>query len=142
MQLGFISGSLGGFVAMLAMTAAMKVLSDHPVPPTADLWSKYIGDEPPEECIRKGMMLHLLYGTAAGALFATALPSLGYTELGALALVGYSILYGLVLELTGSVVWVKAVMGMESDRSQIVNFTAFHLVYGLVLGLWLALVPL
>lgn len=137
-----VNGVVGGFVATVAMTILMIVMSDDSPPPTAQLWAKYFGDQPAENYIMQGMALHFLYGIVAGAVFAVGLPAIGLTPATLLMAAVYGATYGLVLQVVGSGIWMMTILGMEPEKKQIVGFTVFHLVYGIVLGVWLATVSL
>lgn len=133
-----LNGLIGGLVATIAMTAFMMTLGDDSPPPTAVLWSKYVGDGPPEEYQMQGMILHLLYGIIAGAVFvvlAVAL-GLGIASLGGAILWGLA--YGVVLFVVGAGFWLNVVLGMDADAKMAGMFLFLHLVYGGVLGAWVA----
>jgi hypothetical protein len=133
-----LGGLAGGLIATIVMTVFMMALGDDSPPPTAALWSKYVGDGPPEEYIPQGMALHILYGIGAGAAFAVAFPFLGVslTLTTALAL---GVLYGVVLTVVGMVLWMRIVLAMEPEPKTMGLFFLFHLIYGGVLGAWLSL---
>lgn len=57
-----LGGLIGGLLATIAVTVFIMTLGDDSPPPTAALWSKFVGDEPPEEYVLPGMVLHMLYG--------------------------------------------------------------------------------
>jgi len=40
------------------------------LPPTAEFWTLYVGDESADRYLLQGLLLHALYGGVAGALFA------------------------------------------------------------------------
>jgi hypothetical protein len=133
-----LGGLAGGLIATIVMTVFMMALGDDSPPPTAALWSKYVGDGPPEEYMPQGMALHMLYGIGAGAAFAVAFPFLGVslTLTTALAL---GVLYGVVLTVVGMVLWMRIVLAMEPEPKTMGLFFLFHLIYGGVLGAWLSL---
>jgi hypothetical protein len=133
-----LGGLAGGLIATIVMTVFMMALGDDSPPPTAALWSKYVGDGPPKEYMPQGMALHMLYGIGAGAAFAVAVPFLGVslTLTTALAL---GVLYGVVLTVVGMVLWMRIVLAMEPEPKTMGLFFVFHLIYGGVLGAWLSL---
>lgn len=90
----------------------------------------------------QGMALHFIYGIMAGAVFSVGLPAIGLTPATLLMAAVYGAVYGLVLQFVGSGLWMMTVLGMKPEKKQIVGFTVFHLVYGVVLGIWLVLVTL
>lgn len=131
-----IAGLAGGLVATIVMTALMMVMGDDGPPPTAALVSKFAGGEP-EDHTMPGMVLHLIYGIVAGAVFAVGAPVIG-VEFESLAVaVGLGLLYGVVLMIGGMGFWMRAVIGMEPDRDMMVTFGTVHVVYGVVLGAFL-----
>jgi len=136
-----LDGLAGGLVATIVMTVFMMALGDDSPPPTAALWSKYVGGGPPEEYPMQGMVLHALYGVGAGVAFALAVPVVGVALTPATA-VGLGLGYGVVLTVVGAVVWMNGVLGMDPEPKTIGLFLLFHLVYGGVLGLWPSLAPL
>jgi hypothetical protein len=125
-------------IATIVMTVFMLALGDDSPPPTAALWSKYVGDGTPEEYMPQGMALHVLYGIGAGAAFAVAFSLLGVT-LTLTAAVGLGLVYGVVLTVVGMVLWMRVVLAMEPEPKTMGLFSLFHLVYGGVLGAWLSL---
>lgn len=131
-----IGGLTGGLAATLVMTAAMMMIGDGGPPPTAGLVAKFAGGDASDHA-RPGMVLHLIYGTIAGGVFAVGAPALGF-ELNTIPLtLGLGLLYGLVLMFGGMAFWVRMVIGMEPDRGMILTFGVVHIVYGLVLGAFL-----
>jgi len=130
-----IAGLAGGLVATIVMTIVMMVMGDGGPPPTAALVSKFAGGEPSDHKM-PGMVLHLLYGTIAGAVFALGVPLLG-VSLGSIGVaLGLGLLYGIVLMIGGMVFWMRIVIGMEPDR-QMMMFGVVHVIYGVVLGAFL-----
>jgi hypothetical protein len=132
-----LNGLAGGLIATIVMTVFMLALGDDSPPPTAALWSKYVGDGPPEEYMPQGMALHMLYGIGAGAAFAVAFPFLGVSLTLATA-VGLGLVYGIVLTVVGMVLWMRVVLAMEPEPKTMGLFFVFHLIYGGVLGAWLS----
>lgn len=131
------TGLVGGLVATIVMTAFMVALGDDSPPPTSLFWAKYVGDGEPTDYVPQGMVLHAIYGTVAGGVFAVVVTALG---LGVATLGGgllWGLAYGVVLFVGAAVVWMNAVLGMEPERGQVVLFLLFHLVYGAVLGGWI-----
>lgn len=132
-----LTGVVGGFVATVAMTAVMMVLGDGSPPPTAELVAKVAGGEPADHKM-PGMILHLLYGVGAGAAFAV-----GYTfaalPADAVWQIGSATVYGFLLFVVGAVFWMKTVLDKEPGKDEVKLFLVVHLVYGAVLGGWLAL---
>jgi hypothetical protein len=128
-----IAGLAGGVVATIVMTIGMMVMGDGGPPPTASLVAKFAGGEPADYEM-PGMALHLVYGIAAGAVFAVGVPAVGL-DLGSIAVaVGLGLVYGIVLMIGGMMFWMRTVIGMEPDRDTMVTFATVHVLYGVVLG--------
>jgi len=131
-----IAGLAGGLVATIVMTMLMMVMGDGGPPPTAALVAKF-GDGTPDDYAMPGMLLHVVYGVIAGAVFAVGVPLVGL-NLGSITVgAGLGLVYGIVLMIGGMVFWMRAVIGMEPDRDMMVMFGTVHVVYGLVLGTFL-----
>ncbi|SHH01691.1 hypothetical protein [Halobaculum gomorrense] len=131
-----IAGLAGGVVATIVMTMVMMVMGDGGPPPTAALVAKFAGGEP-EEYAMPGMILHLIYGILAGAVFAVGVPLLRLS-LGSVAVaVGLGLVYGVILMIGGMLFWMRMVIGMEPDRDMMVMFGTVHVVYGVILGAFL-----
>lgn len=130
-----LGGLVGGLVATIGMSMVMRAMGGGP-PPTAALLAKFQGGEP-EEHLRPGMLLHLVYGTIAGAMLVLVVNAVapGITSL--TTWLGIGLAYGIVLLLGGAMGWVRGVIAMEPDRETMTGFAVVHVVYGLVLGLWL-----
>ncbi|WP_396611775.1 DUF6789 family protein [Haloferax sp. S1W] len=128
-----LAGLVGGLLATVAMTALMMAIGDGSPPPTANFWSKFVGDEPPDEYMMQGMVLHLLYGTVAGIVFVLVVPLvLSVSTLTAGIIAG--IAYALVLFVVAAVFWMRLVLGMEPEMRKAGGLLVFHLTYGVVLG--------
>mgnify|MGYP000486363196 CR=1 FL=1 len=129
-----IDGFVGGVVATVAMTALMMTMGDDSPPPTALFLAKYVGDGDPTAYKKPGLLLHLGYGIAGGAVFVLAAPAVGF----GLATTGTAVLaglaYGFVLFLVAAMFWMNVVLGMDADLKMATLFLLFHLVYGGVLG--------
>lgn len=128
------AGVVGGLVATALMSVVMKVIGDGSPPPTAALVAKFAGGDPPDH-LAPGMLLHLLYGAVAGAVFALALPAIGLEGAGIGAVTALGLGYGLLLAVGGMVFWMKLVLAMDPEPNRAKVFVTVHLVYGLVLGL-------
>jgi hypothetical protein len=126
-------GLVGGLVATIVMTITMVLAGDGGPPPTAALVATVAGGDPADHQL-PGMLLHLLYGTAAGAVFALGLPVFGFRNAAVPVTTGLGLLYGLVLMIGGVVVWLRLIVGIEPDRAMAMQFGAVHAVYGVVLG--------
>jgi hypothetical protein len=132
-----IDGLAGGLVATIVMTAFMMALGDDSPPPTAVFLSKYVGDADAGAYAMPGMLLHLGYGVAAGAVFALAIPLLGFASVASTTGgVGWGLAYGVVLFVGAAAFWMNVVLGMDPEPKEAGAFLLFHLIYGLVLGGW------
>jgi len=130
------AGLAGGLVATIVMTAVMMVMGDGGPPPTAALVAKFAGGDPADYAM-PGMVLHLVYGIIAGAVFAVGVPLLGLS-LGSIGLaVGLGLAYGVVLMIGGMMFWMRVVIGMDPDKGMMVMFGTVHVIYGVVLGAFL-----
>jgi len=131
-----IAGLAGGLVATIVMTIVMMVMGDGGPPPTAALVAKFAGGDP-EDYAMPGMILHVIYGILAGAVFAVGVPLVGLS-LGSIAVAtGLGLVYGIVLMIGGMVFWMRMVIGMEPDRDMMTMFGTVHVIYGVVLGAFL-----
>jgi hypothetical protein len=135
-MVSIISGLAGGLVATIIMTGVMMVMGDGGPPPTASLVAKFSGGDS-EDHAMPGMMLHMIYGIVAGAVFAVGAPLLGLGFGSLMVAVGLGLVYGIILMIGGMVVWMRMVIGMEPDRGMIMMFGTVHVVYGVVLGAFL-----
>ena len=129
------AGLTAGLVATIVMSLGMMLLGGGP-PPTAALLAKFTDGDPADQA-KPGMVLHLLYGTGAGAVFALGAPVLGF-DLGSMGVaVGLGLVYGIVLMIGGMAFWMRGVIGMEPDKGMMMMFGTVHVIYGVVLGAFL-----
>jgi hypothetical protein len=135
-MVSIISGLAGGLVATIIMTGGMMVMGDGGPPPTASLVAKFSGGNP-EDHAMPGMMLHMIYGIVVGAVFAVGAPLLGLGFGSLMVAVGLGLVYGIVLMIGGMVVWMRMVIGMDPDRDMMMMFGTVHVIYGVVLGVFL-----
>lgn len=137
-----IAGTVGGFVGTIAMSMLMMpAMGDKPGAPQMLL--SRLNDKPPEDNKAMGMVLHFLYGTIAGIVFAyAAVDLLGYSIAEPSEGAVWGLVWGLVLFFV-AFFWM-AVSGMmssmmdqpKSERMKgMVVFLVAHLIYGGVLGL-------
>ena len=133
-----VEGAKGGFVATLVMTGYRLPIS-HALPPTALFWSKFVAGGDPNDHPIPALLLHLLYGTAAGAAFGATAPERHEREITASELSGlfWGTLYALALSAFGERVVLNDLLEMHLDPEDRVVFHVGHLVYGLTLGTWL-----
>ena len=128
-----IAGLVWGFVATIVMTMTMMAVGDGGPPPTAALVAKFAGGTP-EEHKKPGMLLHMLYGTIAGAVLAVGVPLVGLSLDSIGVAIGLGFVYGVVLMIGGMVFWLRLVIGVEPDKDMMKVFGIVHVVYGVVLG--------
>jgi len=134
-----LGGLVGGLIATIVMTVFMMALGGDSPPPTAQFWSKYVGDGEPDEYMMQGMVLHALYGIIAGLVFVVVVPLIGLTIGSVTTAVLFGLAYGFVLFLGAAVFWMNVVLDLDPGMPMVATFLLFHLVYGVVLGVWLQL---
>lgn len=134
---GILRGLQAGFVATLIMTA-FRLPIMRSLPPSANFWSEYVGDGEPNDYPVIGLLLHLLYGTSAGAVFGglfTLLDSERTIESEQRGLL-WGAVYGMVLSVFGSRGMLQELLDIWLETDELTLFHAGHLVYGLALGAW------
>lgn len=109
------------------------------LPPTADFWAKYVGRGDPKAYPGTGLILHFLYGGAAGGLFGVGISQVDFRsarerDLGA---IGLSLVYGLALSVFGTRVIFQHLLEEELEPAEALVFHVGHAVYGLTLGTWI-----
>lgn len=136
-----ISGAVGGFVATVVMTAVMMAFGDDSPPPTAAFWAQYIGDGEPTDYKPQGMVLHLAYGIVAGAVFVPVFTAfnLGFPITGWFGGLGWGLIWGLALFAGAAGFWMNLVLDVDPGPEQAAFMGVNHLIFGLVLGGWVAL---
>ncbi|WP_247730699.1 DUF6789 family protein [Halovivax limisalsi] len=132
-----VRGLQAGFVATCIMTAfRLPILRS--LPPSAHFYAAYVGGGEPDDHELAGLLLHLGYGTSAGAVFGglfalqDAEEAIGAEQRGLL----WGSVFGMVLSAVGSQFLLKELLGFELDADELALFHAAHLVYGLSLGAW------
>lgn len=127
----------GGLFATVVMTVFRYPIL-RSLPPSANFWAKYVGGGHPEEYPGIGLLLHLVYGTGAGAVYGIIYSRLEVTPgaLGEAKGVVWGGLYGLLLSAFGEHVMLRQVLDMDVEEDAATVFHAGHLVYGLALGAW------
>lgn len=134
-----LRGALGGLVGTVAMTVYRAPVA-RSLPPTAEFWAKYVGDGDRSDYPGPALALHLLYGMAAGSLFGVLFDRVDINRPVAREASGFLLGagYGLALSAFGQPVMLRALLGQRLDASESFVFHAGHVVYGLVLGNWVA----
>ncbi|ESP86876.1 DUF6789 family protein [Candidatus Halobonum tyrrellensis] len=133
-----LAGGVGGLLGTVGMTV-YRLPVFHALPPTAEFWAQYVGGGDAEDHPVAGLLLHLLYGVAAGAAFGPAYAALVERlpgEPDATGMVGGAA-YGAALSVFGERVLLEGLLDRELEREHALVFHAGHVVYGLTLGTWL-----
>ena len=135
-----LGGLVGGLLAAVVTGATMRAAIDDP-PPSATVWAMYFGDGDPSHYESRGLLAHVLYGAGAGAVFVLLA---GLLSLG-LGTVGDALLWALVWSAVLCVIavgfWSMLLIGETPDGRGLAELAGVHVVFGVVLGLWLGLVP-
>lgn len=135
-----LSGLVGGLLGAIVTAAVMRAAGDEPGP-SASVWAMYLGDGNPAHYVVEGMATHAVYGAVAGAVFALFAGglALGLSTVGG-ALVG-AVVWSAVLAVVAVGFWSMVVIGETPDARSLLELGAVHLVFGIVLGLWVYYVP-
>ncbi|SFL34694.1 hypothetical protein SAMN04487950_3476 [Halogranum rubrum] len=134
-----LRGCTGGLIATLVMTLYRMPIF-RALPPTAEFWAQYLGGGEAEQYPLEGFALHLLYGTAAGAVFGpvftvcNARTTVNRDAVG----VAVGLVYGLALSAFGTRVVFRHVLNQELEPEHVLVFHVGHAIYGLTLGTWLS----
>jgi hypothetical protein len=131
-------GTKGGLVATLVLTAYRLPVS-HALPPTARFWSKFVAGGDPADHPFPALVLHLLYGAGAGAVFGALFPAREPRETAGREITGllFATGYALALSVFGERVVLGRLLDMDLEADESLVFHVGHLVYGLTLGTWL-----
>ncbi|MFW5905428.1 MAG: hypothetical protein ACOCUO_01110 [archaeon] len=136
---GLVQGVVGGLIATVLMTL-YRFPVFRALPPTADFWAKYVGNGDPESYPGPGLILHFLYGGAAGGLFGAAINALDLHREGegGRSVIGLSLAYGLALSGFGTRFVFRHLLDEELETDEAVIFHVGHVMYGLTLGTWMS----
>ena len=132
-----VRGLQAGFVATLIMTA-FRLPIVRSLPPSANFWAQYVSGGDPEEHTIAGIVLHVLYGTSAGAVFGglfAALESERAIEPEQRGIV-WGAVYGMALSAFGSQFMLQELLDTRLEADELALFHAAHLIYGISLGAW------
>lgn len=132
-----VRGLQAGLVATVIMTA-FRLPIVRSLPPSAKFWAEYVAGGTADDHPVAGVLLHLGYGTVAGAVFGGLFSLLGAEralEAEQRGLLWGSV-YGLCLSAFGSEVLLDALLDVTLEADELALFHAAHLVYGLSLGAW------
>lgn len=134
---GLIRGVVGGLIATILMTL-YRFPVFRALPPTSEFWAKYIGSDDAEAYPAKGLILHFLYGGAAGGVFGVGISLLEFQSERErhLGVIGLSLVYGLVLSVFGTRFVFQYLLDEDAEPNEAVIFHVGHIVYGLTLGTW------
>lgn len=130
-------GLEGGFIATGVMTV-YRLPVFRVLPPTAEFWARYVGTREAEAYLVQGVLLHFLYGTVAGVLFAPLFSHLTTKTPVAREYVGVAagLGYGLLMSVFGTRVLFPYVIEQDLDADEALIFHVGHAIYGLTLGTW------
>lgn len=132
-----VIASQGGLFATIVMTV-FRLPIFRSLPPTANFWAKYVGSGHPEEYHGIGLLLHLSYGTGAGAVFGllyatlNAFPGASTETRGVI----WGGTYGIALSIFGEHALIRWMLDMDFSEDAATVFHAGHLIYGVALGTW------
>lgn len=134
-----VQGTVGGLLATVVMTAYRLPIA-RSLPPTAAFWSRYVGSREADDYPGIGLLLHLGYGAAAGAVFGVLFRVVGLDarpeHVREAVGVGLATLYGIVLSIFGSRVVLGRLLAMDLDTDEALVFHVSHVIYALALGTW------
>lgn len=136
-------GMEGGALATVVMTAHRLPVT-RSLPPTAEFWAKFVGRGDPDDYPLVALVLHFVYGIAAGGVFAASLPSRESvadtggrgppSPSGEITTTVYGLLYGIVLSIFGE--WIVLGRILDIDPDDRFAFHVGHVLYGITLGAW------
>jgi hypothetical protein len=129
------TGLLAGAFATVVMTVFRAPVARSP-PPPAWFWAKFVAGGDPEDHAAPALVLHLVYGSVAGAAFGLlAGPRTGAGEARReRRATAFGAVYGLCLSGFGAAVVLGRLLDMDLDPDERFVFHVGHLVYGLALG--------
>lgn len=133
-----VLGFQGGLFATCVLTVFRMPIS-RSLPPTANLWAKYVTGGDLSDHRMVAMLLHLLYGALGGSVFAMSFDAVDThspvgTEMDGLL---FGVLASIPFSLFGTRVVLSRVLGMDMDADEVMIFHAGHLVYGIAIGAWI-----
>ena len=133
------NGAIGGFLGTVTMTVYRLPIA-RSLPPTEEFWTRYgLGDEQTESPV-VALVLHLAYGTGAGAVFGPLFARMASGEESDAAREAtstvLSALYGIALSVFGHHVLLGRMLSMDLDADEVLVFYLSHIIYGLTLGTW------
>ena len=132
-----LRGLQGGLVGTVVMTAFRLPLM-RSLPPSANFWATYVGGGEPEDYPLIGLLLHVVYGVSAGAVFGVLFSFLQSERAIEAEQRGimWGAVYGMALSAFGSRVMLEALLDVRLEADELTLFHAGHLIYGITLGAW------
>jgi hypothetical protein len=132
------NGARAGALATFVMSAFRMPVSRSPPPPSW-FWAEFVAGGSPDDHPYVGAVLHLLYGVAAGVVYALLAPAGGRDDAAVPEWAGAvrGVVYGAVLSGVGIVALMDWLLGLDLDADERFVFHVSHLVYGVTLGTWL-----
>lgn len=132
------TGAKGGFVATVVMTAYRLPVA-RSLPPTDEFWTRYVSRDAARRAVLPAILLHLLYGSAAGAAYAVLAPgpTAASEERAELRGVFGAVAYGVLLSVFGERVLLEGLLDQELAPDERLVFHLGHVVYGITLGTWI-----
>ena len=132
------SGLVGGLLGAIATAAALSVVDDDPSPASV-VWAMYFGDGDPTHYAPAGTVVHLVYGALVGVVFVGLVGGSALATLGGALL--WAVLWSAVLFLVAVGFWMRVIIGAETDTEVLTTTAGVHLVFAVVLALWVSFVP-
>lgn len=142
-EVTLLTGAVWGIVGAIVMMVIMQLGPGDSPPPFAVFWAKFIGNGNPDDTMPAALILHFIYAAGVGAVYTIVV---GIVNLGLdpTAIVGGLVLgvsYSLGVFVVGAVGWVNGVLGMDPERSDVMQFAVVHIAFGVTLGVLGGAVP-
>lgn len=130
-----VNGLVGGALATVVLTLVIAAPKDDLAPLSAEFLSEFVGGEPVDHR-RNGLMMHLLYGAAGGAAISVAFL---YADIPATppAYLITTVVFGFLLSIWDALG--RLALGRKPSARDVALLITAYLLYGVVLGAWLAL---
>lgn len=137
-----VVGVGGGAVAALAVAPAMNALDDGPLP-AVEFWATRVTGAHPNDVVRQGLAVHLLYGAVLGGLYPwlfhgiAGLPGRYVDTLPAGAVTGLGL--GVLALGLATLYDASGVVELGVEGPEWAGAVVVHLLFGLLVGLWTGL---
>lgn len=133
-----VVGAKGGLVATVVMTAFRLPIS-RSLPPTDEFWARYVRSKEGGSHLVPALLLHLLYGIAAGVVYAVGIPGPSKSSEVEREVSGVitAVAFSLVLSAFGLRIVLGELLGQELRSDERFVFHLGHVVYGITLGAWI-----